>query len=192
MFPHLNVLENLVFAAKRCKNSRLNLDEVIELTKLTSLLDHQVDELSGGQQQRVALARAILAEPKLLLLDEPLSALDQHSKAQLLKMMLNIQKKLNLPILYVSHSLDELQQVCDNLLVLAQGKVVNFGNIHQVIHQLNNYDGNDSNGGISDSIIHQQTSLAVLPIKNYNNGSWLNNVSTQCTARDLLTLRRKF
>jgi molybdate transport system ATP-binding protein len=164
LFEHLTVLGNLEFATKRCKNRQLTLEEVIELTQLTSLLEYSVSELSGGQQQRVALARAILSEPKLLLLDEPLSALDQHSKNQLLKVILNVQKKLKLPILYVSHSLDELQQVCDNLLILSQGKVLSFGNIHHVIHQLNNVADN--------TLIHQQTSLS-LPIKQVNNGHGL-------------------
>jgi molybdate transport system ATP-binding protein len=168
LFPHLTVLENLTFAAKRCKHNQLTVDEVIELTALRPLLNQLTNELSGGQKQRVALARAILAEPKLLLLDEPLSALDQHSKTQLLKMMLNIQKKLNLPILYVSHSLDELQQVCDNLLVLSQGKVVDFGNIHQVIHQLNNCD--------DGAIINQQTSLS-LTINKLDNGHGLTSLA---------------
>jgi len=171
LFPHLTVFDNLNFAAKRCKHSQLTVDEVIKLTNLSSLVSQKADELSGGQQQRVALARAILAEPKLLLLDEPLSALDQHSKNQLLKMMLNIQKKLNLPILYVSHSLDELQQVCDKLLILSQGEVVDFGNIHQVIHQLNNCDNSDDN-----ATIHPQTSLS-LTIKKRDNGHGLTSLA---------------
>jgi molybdate transport system ATP-binding protein len=164
LFPHLNVLENLKFAAKRCQNRRLDFSEVINLTELDSLLHKHVDELSGGQKQRVALARAILAEPKLLLLDEPLSALDRQAKTSLLKLMLKIQHQLQLPMLYVSHSLDELQQVCDNLLVLSQGKVFGFGGIHQMIHQLNLTQAGE--------FIHQQTSLS-LPIKTFNNGHGL-------------------
>ena len=163
LFPHLTVLENLKFAAKRCKNSKLKLDDVLHLTQLQPIKDQLITELSGGQQQRVALVRAILAEPRLLLLDEPLSALDKVSKKTLLQLILTIQKQLNIPILYVSHSLDELQQVCDQMLVLEQGRALTYGNIHQVIHQLNSRN---------NSLIHQQTSLA-LPIKNRDNGHGL-------------------
>jgi len=168
LFPHLNVLDNLKFAVKRCDQPRLKLNKIIELAELGSLLPKHVDELSGGQKQRVALARAILAEPKLLLLDEPMSALDRQAKASLLKLILKIQSELQLPMLYVSHSLDELQQVCDNLLVLAQGKVIGYGGIHQMIHQLNYSQTNAQ----EDGFIDQQTSLS-LPIKTPNNGHGL-------------------
>ncbi len=168
LFPHLNVLDNLKFAAKRCQNRRLDFNEVINLTELGSLLHKHVDELSGGQKQRVSLARAILTEPKLLLLDEPLSALDRQAKINLLRLMLKVQRELQLPMLYVSHSLDELQQVCDKLLVLSKGKVIGYGGIHHMIHQLN-YSQNETS---ADDFIHQQTSLS-LPIKTLNNGHGL-------------------
>jgi molybdate transport system ATP-binding protein len=169
LFPHLSVLGNLKFAVKRCQKPRLDFDEIVKLTELNSLLHKHVDELSGGQKQRVALARAILIEPKLLLLDEPLSALDRHAKTGLLKLLYKIQTELNLPILYVSHSIDELQQVCDKLLVLSQGKIVGYDGIHQMIHQLNHLQQDQEQ---SNNLIHQQTSLS-LPIKTLNNGQGL-------------------
>jgi len=155
LFPHLTVNDNLLFAVKRCKNPQLTIKDIIELTDLTALINKKVTQLSGGEQQRVALARAILAEPALLLLDEPLSALDKQNKSMMLCLLSKIQKTLNIPMLYVSHSLAELQQVADNLLVLKSGDISHFGNIHQIIHQLNNND-----------TIHQQTSLS-LPIKQH-------------------------
>lgn len=159
LFPHLNVLDNLKFAAKRCKNKTLSLTDIMQFTALECLRNKAISQLSGGEKQRVALARAILAEPKLLLLDEPLSALDKSSKALLLNLLVNIQKKLNIPIFYVSHSIAELQQVADQLLVLEQGKVIDYGNIHQVIHRLNMPK---QHGDIfNHSLIKQQTSLAL-------------------------------
>jgi len=168
LFPHLTVLDNLKFAAKRCTNSQLNVTDILKLTELELLADANVVDLSSGQKQRVALARALLTEPKLLLLDEPLSALDQASKTKLLSLILTIQQQLSLPILYVSHSIDELQQVCDNILVMSQGKVVSYGNIHQTIHQLNFLPDRLP----SEQLIHQQTSLS-LPVVSIDNGQGL-------------------
>lgn len=168
LFPHLTVYENIKYAAKRCDNSQLDIIDILKLTELTKLADANVDDLSSGQKQRVALARALLTEPKLLLLDEPLSALDQVSKAKLLHLIIKIQQQLNLPILYVSHSIDELQQVCDNMLILSQGKVVNYGNIHHSIHQLNFLSTHAPN----EQLIHQQTSLS-LPVVSNDNGQGL-------------------
>lgn len=172
LFPHLSVLGNLKFAAERCKHSVLDFNEIIKLTELDNLLHKHVNELSGGQKQRVALARAILAEPKLLLLDEPMSALDRQAKTHLLKVMFKVQSELKIPMLYVSHSLDELQQVCDKLLVLSQGKVIGYDSIHSMIHQLN-YSNLSTD---LDEVIHQQTSLS-LPIKNSDNGQGLTTLA---------------
>jgi len=168
LFPHLTVYDNVKYAAKRCVNSQLNITDILKLTELDHLADANVTDLSSGQKQRVALARALLTEPKLLLLDEPLSALDQLSKTKLLSLILKIQQQLNLPILYVSHSIDELQQVCDNMLVLSQGEVVSYGKIHQTIHQLNFLSASLP----KEQLIHQQTSLS-LPIVNTDNGQGL-------------------
>lgn len=168
LFPHLTVYDNLKYAAKRCKNSQLKITDILELTELSHLSDASILDLSSGQKQRIALARALLTEPTLLLLDEPLSALDQLSKTKLLNLIVKVQQQLNLPILYVSHSLDELQQVCDNMLILSQGKVLNYGNIHHTIHQLNFISDNTP----SEPLIHQQTSLS-LPIISTDNGQGL-------------------
>jgi molybdate transport system ATP-binding protein len=151
LFPHLSVEENLDFAIKRCRHSQLDKADIIELTSITSLLNKSIRQLSGGEQQKVALARAILSEPKLLLLDEPLSALDRKSKKELISLLRTVHKKLKLPMIYVSHSSEELQQLAEKLMVIEQGKVIKVGNIHEVFHQLNN-----------TQLIKQQTSLTVM------------------------------
>lgn len=154
LFPHLTALENLQYAINRRKTQNLQLAEITKLTKIEHLLSQYPSQLSGGEQQRVAIARAILNEPKLLLLDEPFSALDTHTKSQLLLLLNNIQQLLNIPILYISHSLDDIQQLANKLLVLHNGKVTHHDNVTTVIHQLN-----------YSNLIPQQTALN-LPIAN--------------------------
>lgn len=152
LFPHLTVKNNLRFAIKHQSNNRFDYQEVLELTNITHLLNQYPEELSGGEQQRVAIARAILNEPELLLLDEPFSALDIKNKADLITLLHRINQTYHLPMLYVSHSLDDIQQLAENMLVIQAGRINSYGPTAQIIHQLNYGD-----------LIHQQTSLT-LPI----------------------------
>ena len=150
LFEHLDVQGNLNFAIKRRITCQLSPEEIIEKTGISHLLKHKIHQLSGGERQRVALARAVLAEPKVLLLDEPVTALDKQSKAAILSMIKTLHTSFNIPILYVSHGLDELQALASHLLVIEQGKLINQGAVHQVIHQLN-----------TSALIEPQTSLTL-------------------------------
>ena len=150
LFPHLSVQQNLAFGLKHSKKEQISIEQVVEWAALEPLINANASQLSGGEQQRVALARAILAEPDLLLLDEPLSALDKHNKCLMLELISKIDQHYATPIVYVSHSINELQQVANKLMVMDSGKIIDFGDIHHVIHRLNN-----------NGLIEQQTSLSL-------------------------------
>lgn len=137
LFPHLSVIGNLQFAKKRCKTNKLTIEKVIELTHLEPIKHQAVTVLSGGERQRVSLARALLAEPSILLLDEPFSALDKSSKSHMLSILKNVQRQLNMPMIYVSHSLTELQFIADDLIRVSNGIFESPQPIHQAVHQLN-------------------------------------------------------
>ncbi|WP_448214137.1 molybdenum ABC transporter ATP-binding protein [Colwellia sp. MEBiC06753] len=138
LFPHLSVKDNLMFGRKRLAQPRFDAKQLIAQTGLEHLLHRDVASLSGGERQRVAIAQAILAEPELLILDEPVTALDKQNKSLLLAMIKQLHQATQLPILYVSHDIHEHQQLCDQLYVMALGKIIHHGDIFQVIHYLTN------------------------------------------------------
>lgn len=127
LFPHLNVAGNLRYARQRARGYGPDMDAVIELLGLSALLPRRPDRLSGGERQRVAIARALLAAPQLLLMDEPLSGLDPRRKADILPYLEALCRDSAIPILYVSHSLDEICRLADHLVLMDAGRAIADG-----------------------------------------------------------------
>ncbi len=138
LFPHLTVRENLTYGFSRVAPSarRLEWNDVVEWLSVTPLLDRTIDKLSGGERQRVAIARALLASPKLLLMDEPVSALDEPSRREVLDHLDRVLARLALPVIYVSHSLSEVARMAAHLVWLTGGTVGDAGAVSQVLGRL--------------------------------------------------------
>lgn len=137
LFDHLTTEGNLRFARKRAKTRTQGLSEnVIDVMGIAHLLMRYPSQLSGGERQRVAIARALLTEPSLLLLDEPLASLDFARKREILPYLERLKVSAQVPILYVSHSVDEVARLADHIVVLEQGQVVAQGSVHEVFSQL--------------------------------------------------------
>ncbi|WP_096087713.1 molybdenum ABC transporter ATP-binding protein [Agaribacterium haliotis] len=143
LLPHMNVRANLHFAHRYQQQARLSVEQVSELCGIQNLLEHRPAELSGGQIQRCMLARALLCEPELLLLDEPFSALDKSSKSQLIGCLEAILDTLSIPVLYVSHSADEVLRLADELLVMNSGQIIAQGPCNEVLCDTSLYFNHD-------------------------------------------------
>jgi len=131
LFPHLNVAQNLDYGRRM---NRLAADpaqhtRVVELLDIGALLDRRPGKLSGGERQRVALGRALLSKPRLLLLDEPLGALDEARKLEILPYLVRLRDEANVPMVYVSHDVAELRQLATQIVMLRQGRVTSFGGV---------------------------------------------------------------
>ncbi|MCW2306874.1 molybdenum ABC transporter ATP-binding protein [Rhodobium gokarnense] len=125
LFAHLSVRENLLFGKRRTRATRagLDLDEVVRLLGLTELLGRSPLRLSGGERQRVAIGRAILATPEILLMDEPLAALDRFAKNEILPYLERLHEELAIPVLFVTHDLLEAERLADRMVLMDRGTV---------------------------------------------------------------------
>jgi len=134
LFPHLSVLGNLNYGKRFAPrgHSGPGLTEVAEMLGITALLRRRPGELSGGEKQRVAIGRALLSRPRMLLMDEPLAALDAARKDEILPYLEQLRDQTGLPILYVSHSVAEVARLAETVVVLDQGKVAQVGTVEQV------------------------------------------------------------
>ena len=135
LFSHMSVEQNLLFGWRRArqKASQADIDRVITLLGIRPLMARRPHNLSGGEKSRVALGRALLAAPEILLLDEPLAALDAGRKSEILPYLERLRDEMNLPMLYVSHSLDEVARLADHMVVLRAGRVVAQGSIFDLM-----------------------------------------------------------
>ncbi|NUB44466.1 molybdenum ABC transporter ATP-binding protein [Fertoebacter nigrum] len=127
LFPHLTVRGNLLYGRWFTQRATVPLDHVVDLLGIGALLDRRPGALSGGEKQRVAIGRALLAEPRLLLMDEPLAALDEARKAEILPYLERLRDEVAVPVLYVSHALAEVARLATTLVVLEGGRVTHAG-----------------------------------------------------------------
>jgi molybdate transport system ATP-binding protein len=135
LFPHLSVAGNLAYGRRRSPGSagRVSLDAVVDLLGIGALMGRRPDTLSGGERQRVAIARALATGPELLLLDEPLAALDAPRKAEILPYLERLQRELALPVVYVSHAMDEVARLASYLVLMQEGRVLAAGPLAELL-----------------------------------------------------------
>lgn len=134
LFNHLDVMGNILFGSKRFgAQRRAQVEEMIDLLGLTDLLDRSAQSLSGGEAQRVSIARALVCQPRLVLMDEPLSSLDQARRDDVLPFLENLHAALKVPLLYVSHQPDEILRLADTLVVLEGGRAIASGSMSNML-----------------------------------------------------------
>lgn len=138
LFPHLSVRDNLLFGARRAAGGGRSpdFDQVVGLLGISPLLARSPEALSGGERQRVAVGRALLSQPRLLLMDEPLSALDRMTKDEILPYLEALHDSLAIPILYVSHDISEVARLADRIVMLSRGGKVAEGPVAEVLERL--------------------------------------------------------
>jgi len=139
LFPHLTIFENIAFGLRMKKvpvaEIKRRVDRVVEMTALAQFVDRKPAQMSGGQRQRVALARAIVCEPKVLLLDEPLSALDAKLRTQMRVELKQLQKRLGITFIFVTHDQEEALTMSDRVAVINGGRVEQIGTVNEIYYQ---------------------------------------------------------
>jgi molybdate transport system ATP-binding protein len=173
LFPHMSVRDNLLFGWRRApaKASESEIANVIELLGLAHLLDRFPRALSGGEKSRVALGRSLLSSPDILLLDEPLAALDQARRAEILPYLERLRDEAKLPMLYVSHAVDEVARMADEIVVLKDGRVAAQGSVFDLLTALDGPAGIDAVGAVLDSTVVEHRVSEGLSVLSFDGGT---------------------
>jgi molybdate transport system ATP-binding protein len=179
LFPHLSVQENLEFGMKRsAAASAPAFDAIVGMLDPRPLLTRRPAKLSGGERQRVAIGRALLVRPSLLLMDEPLASLDQRRKAEIFPYIERLREDIEVPILYVTHSLDEVIRIADHLILLNGGRVVASGPVGPTLARLDLPMAEaDDASAVLDAVIGAQDDIYQLTRVDFTGGClWIGRV----------------
>ncbi|MDH3647834.1 MAG: molybdenum ABC transporter ATP-binding protein [Gammaproteobacteria bacterium] len=153
LFSHLDVAGNIEYGRRRARReSDVSYEHICELLGIDALIRRKTSQLSRGEQQRVAIARALLRSPQLLLMDEPLSGLDSDSRREILPFLDRLRAALQIPILYVSHNIDETTHLSDHLIVMRQGRVTETGALEHLLSDAEIF-GADASGVVLDAVV---------------------------------------
>ncbi len=187
LFPHLSVRGNLEYAYSRVPRGQRTVtwDAAVELLGVAPLIDRRPHRLSGGERQRVAIARALLASPAILLLDEPLAALDTTSKAAILPYLERLHDELAIPVLYVSHSIEEVARLADHIVMLEAGRVVAEGPLVVVLNRLDLPTAfADDTGAVIEATVAEHDERYALTRLSFEGGTlWVGRVDRSLGAR---------
>jgi molybdate transport system ATP-binding protein len=173
LFPHLHVAANLAFAQRRARRAPyVSLERVLALLDLEPLMSRRVHQLSGGERQRVAIGRALLSQPRLLLLDEPLSALDRDRRQEVLPYLETLRDQLSIPMIYVSHQFDEVLRLATHIVLMQSGTVAAEGGITQMSldPKLRALIGPDAVGAVIDGTVLGEDAASGLTRVKVGNG----------------------
>ncbi len=177
LLSHLSAQGNLDYAIKRAPRIKqgIKLDQAIDLLGIGKLLKRMPDQLSGGERQRVAIARALLIQPQLLLMDEPLAALDYGRKQDILPYLEQLKRELDLPIIYVTHAADEVARLADYIVAMEAGSVVASGTLDDTLAQLDFPIklGEDTGVVLEGEIVEQDTQWQLMRVQCSGVSIWL-------------------
>jgi len=190
LFPHLSVAGNLRYAMRRSSGSQVaGYDEMIRMLDLGALLERGTSRLSGGERQRCAIARAMLTQPRLLLLDEPLSALDDARKAELLPYLERLRDQVSIPMIYVSHSMREVGRLADHVVLLDRGRVQASGPISELTSRIDiAFSEGDQAGVVLQALcVGHDAQFALTRVQFAGGELWLSRVA--CEAGQPLRVR---
>ncbi|MGI9250829.1 MAG: molybdenum ABC transporter ATP-binding protein [Pseudohongiellaceae bacterium] len=177
LFEHLTVLGNLDFALRRAPSSAkgVGFDQVVQILQLEELLTRRPGGLSGGEKQRVAMARAVLVKPGILLMDEPLASLDARRKNEILPFLERLRDEIALPIIYVTHSLDEVARLADYVVALQEGRVQASGALSEVLADTSLPMQQDEQAGvvINAEVVERDTAWQLIRLSSSAGDLWL-------------------